>query len=373
MAKKFDYIFYGTKCNSKEVRSFLQHVFENNEIAEEKGRKRTPLCIWGKYGVGKTELVEELAKENGWGFTYIAPAQFEEMGDLTGVPKVITKENGEDTTVLIPPDWVPKEEGPGIFLIDDVNRADDRILRGIMQLLQNFELTSWKLPPKWQIVLTANPDGGDYSVTPMDNAMLTRMHHISMEFDAKMWAAWAEKSGIDPRGINFVLAYPESVQGDRTTPRTMVQFFESIGSIDDLKKELDLVKILGDSCLDSETVGSFLAFVQQNLSTIVSPEEILDGKNFTTTAKKISDQVNQDIKRVDTLAVICTRLLNYIIVNKMKLTKKQNGNLVSFLKMDLLPNDLRLTIAQDLVDSANPSLSAVLRTPEIAKLLLQKM
>ena len=52
-----------------------------------------------------------------------------------------------------------KDEGPGILLLDDINRADDRILRGCMQLLQNFELTSWKLPPKWQIVATANPEG----------------------------------------------------------------------------------------------------------------------------------------------------------------------------------------------------------------------
>tara|TARA_A100001037_G_scaffold288903_1_gene300088 strand:- start:234 stop:512 length:279 start_codon:yes stop_codon:yes gene_type:complete len=91
------------------------------------------------------------------------------------------------------------------MLIDDVNRADDRILCGIMQLLQNYELISWKLPSDWHIVLTANPDGGDYSVTPMDNAMITRMMHVTMKFDVSAWAKWAEKTGIDTRGINYVL------------------------------------------------------------------------------------------------------------------------------------------------------------------------
>ena len=93
----------------------------------------------------------------------------------------------------------PTQEGPGILLLDDINRADDRILRGLMQLLQNFELFSWTLPPKWQIVATANPEGGDYSVTPMDDAMLTRLVHLTMVFDPKTWAQWAESAGVDSR------------------------------------------------------------------------------------------------------------------------------------------------------------------------------
>ena len=112
------------------------------------------------------------------------------MGDLHGMPNVIDPDEkvfGDEYTVYSPPDWVPTEEGPGILLLDDINRADDRILRGCMQLLQNFELSSWKLPPKWQIVATANPEGGDYSVTPMDGAMLTRMLHTTLKFDAKIW------------------------------------------------------------------------------------------------------------------------------------------------------------------------------------------
>ena len=31
-------------------------------------------------------------------------------------------------------------------------------------------------------ILTANPDGGDYSVTTMDDAMITRMLHVTMEY-----------------------------------------------------------------------------------------------------------------------------------------------------------------------------------------------
>ena len=237
MAKQaqYDYIYYGTRAKAGEVITFVRHVLQANIRAEARGQRKTPICIWGKHGIGKTEIVQALAEDMGYPFRYIAPAQFEEMGDLVGMPSI-----EEGRTVFRSPEWVPREAGPGILLIDDVNRADDRILRGIMQLLQNFELVSWKLPRQWQIVLTANPDGGDYSVTPMDDAMVTRMMHITLEFDPKEWAKWAEKNGVDSRGIDFVLTYPEVVTGLRTTPRTLVQFFETITEIDNLGAHLGL-------------------------------------------------------------------------------------------------------------------------------------
>ena len=49
------------------------------------------------------------------------------MGDLHGMPNVIDpdeKVSGDEYTVYSPPDWVPTEEGPGILLLDDINRAE---------------------------------------------------------------------------------------------------------------------------------------------------------------------------------------------------------------------------------------------------------
>jgi hypothetical protein len=365
-----NYLYYGTKTNSAEILSFLGHILVANERSESLGRRKSPICIWGKHGIGKTQLVEALAKEKNYKFAYIAPAQFEEMGDLIGMPRIT--EDGK--TLFSAPEWVPVEEGPGILLIDDVNRADDRILRGIMQLLQNFELVSWKLPKGWHIILTANPDGGDYSVTPMDDAMLTRMMHITMQFDVKEWARWAEENGIDERGINFVLTYPEVVNGDRTTPRTLVQFFESIIGIKDLDKNLGLVQMLADSCLDSNTVSSFMSFINNNLSKLITPEEIINAKNFKINVlDHLSGIVSKGTLRVDILATLCTRLVNYLTINNIKPSKEQLDNIKEFIKIDFIPNDIRLSMAQDLVASSNPNLKIIMADPLIGKLLLQKM
>lgn len=363
------YQYYGTPTKAGEVVAFLSHMLAINLRQEAKGKRKTPICIWGKHGIGKTEIVQALAKEMDYQFAYIAPAQFEEMGDLLGMPSIVKEE-----TVFKAPAWVPKDEGPGILLIDDVNRADDRILRGIMQLLQNHELVSWKLPAKWQIILTANPDGGDYSVTPMDDAMLTRMLHITLVFDLKEWAKWAEQNGIDSRGINFVLTHPNVLHGDRTTARTLVQFFDSIQEITDLQKELSLVKLLADSCLDEVTARAFITFVSQGLGHLPQPKAILATANFQREVEPlIAAVVKQTTLRVDILASLCTRLINFLSIQDTPLEAQAIENIRHFIQLSYLPADLRLSFTQDLVRSNNPHLAAIAADPAIGALLLNGM
>ncbi|MEY2802274.1 MAG: hypothetical protein RL513_1859 [Pseudomonadota bacterium] len=379
------YTTYGAQLDSESVTRALEHIFRTNLANEERtaaaspggqGKRPTPICIWGLHGIGKTAIVKSFAAANGWKFRYCAPAQFEEMGDLHGLP-VRNDPNpevqGDETTIYMAPEWVPRLEdtGPGILLLDDLNRADDRILRGTMQLLQEFEMFSWKLPPKWQIVCTANPEGGDYSVSPMDDAMLTRMLHLTMVFDLKAWARWASASGIDSRGIAFVLTYPEVITGKRTTPRTLTQFFDQIGGIADLKKDIELVRILAASSLDDITATTFLAFVNDDLEQLINPDDILDAKDFDQVAKRIAQLAKGPgaAKRVDRIATICTRMFLTLVDPKYQQAPAHAANLTAFLLHDDIPNDLRFSLHRDLV-AAGGELPAMLRSPELAKRVL---
>jgi hypothetical protein len=368
--------YQGAKLNAAQIEDILEFLFKANLKNEaDFGERPTPICIWGTHGLGKTWMAKEFAKKNGWKLAYCAPAQFEEMGDLHGLP---TKKDpdperfGDEYTVYLPPDWVPTEEGPGILLLDDLNRSDDRILRGTMQLIQDFEMFSWSLPPKWQIVCTANPEGGDYSVTPMDDAMLTRMLHVTMIFDVKVWAKWAEATGVDPRGIAFALTYPETVTGKRTTARSMTQFFHQIRHIKDLKSEINRVRILAASALDDVTVATFLSFVNDNLAELIHPEEILEAKDFKKMAKRIEELATGkgDARRIDRIATICTRLYIHLSKKGYKPTKTHSKNLVAFMLHKALPNDLRFSLHRDMVNLGGEP-SKMLRDPELAKLVLQ--
>lgn len=379
-------INFGAELDSDAAIRLLEHVFKTNLENEEasaarspdgRGKRPTPICIWGSHGIGKTAVIKDLAKRHGWKFRYCAPAQFEEMGDLHGLPVRLDPNpniQGDESTVYMPPDWVPKEddEGPGILLLDDLNRADDRILRGLMQLIQEFEMFSWTLPSKWQIVCTANPEGGDYSVTPMDPAMLTRMLHITMIFDVKSWARWAMHAGVDPRGIAFVLTYPEVITGQRTTPRTLTQFFDQIANIDDLKSELELVNVLARSALDDITATTFLAFVNDGVTQLIDPSDILDAKDFTPVALKISDlsKGEGDAKRVDRLSTICTRLYLHLSSNTYEIKDNHKKNLLAFLLLNDLPSDLRFSLHRDLI-AISEDIANMLRDPKLAKHVIE--
>jgi len=111
---------------------------------------------------------------------------------MSGLP-VISEINGERVTATARPDFVPdpNDEKPGIYLIDDYNRAMDHILQAIMRLSQFGEFRGWKLPKHCVLVLTGNDDDTSYNITSTDAAQCDRMYTVNMRFDLKSWLNWA--------------------------------------------------------------------------------------------------------------------------------------------------------------------------------------
>lgn len=364
------HIYHGAKINASQLSSIITRLVNWSFETEKQGGKRgTPLCVWSRQGIGKTETIKETARENKWELAYCAPAQFEEMGDFHGMPLTRQPKGKRAFTDFAAPKWVPKKKGPGVLLVDDLNRAEIRLLQGLMQLFQNYELFSWRLPPLWHIVATCNPEGGDYTVTPMDDAMLGRFLHFTLVFDCKSWVDWARKAGVDPRGIAFVSSYPEIAQEGSTTPRSLVQFFEQIKNIQDLKTERELVRVLAGS-LDRATQEAFFSFVHKDMHECVSIEEILDTEDFGATARKIGQWCGENGKRLDRLNIIITRLLTVVSDPGFVFNDLRAGNLAAFLKLDLIPNDFRLMLHKNL-KKTRPELRSVLEDKELARLILE--
>lgn len=367
---------YGEVVDAGRLEEFFDTFFEANLRNEAATMERpTPLCIWGPHGLGKTASVMAFARARNWKLAYCAPAQFEEMGDLHGLPMRVAPEAGragDGYTAYLPPEWVPREQGPGILLLDDINRADDRILRGLMQLLQNFAMFSWSLPGKWQIVCTANPEGGDYAVTTMDDAMLTRMLHISLRFDPKAWARWAVSAGVDPRGIDFVLTYPEIVTGRRTTPRSLVQVFAHLQDIKDWKADLGRVSLVANGGLDQSTVGALLAYVSDDLHHLVQASDILGAKSFEDVKPRIvaAARGSGGAVRVDRLSAILTRVVIALAgPEHARFDARTKANVLALLKMDELPADLRFSAHRD-ISSLPGGRAALVQDKAMAKLVL---
>ena len=377
---------YGETVHAQELEDVLHFLLHQNDRLAQKGKMGTPLCIWGSHGLGKTESILGFAKKNDWTVVYCAPAQFEEMGDLHGIPEVYdpTPEipnSGNEYTVYRPPQWLKaaiqsaEESKPGILILDDFNRAENRIIQGCMQLLQMHALFSWSLPPRWQIVLTANPENGPYKVTELDDAILTRMMHITLRFDAESWAKWAIAEKIDPRGIDFVLCYPEVVNGLRTTPRSLTQFFQQIESITDLNREqnLQMISILGKATLEEETVEKFLYFCKHVQKTLLQPLEILNTTDFETqVGTRLTDIISGDGqgKRIDHLKTICSRLIQYVTSSEYRFVPHHKENMISFLLNEEMDAALRFNIYSQISLSQNKEAKHLILDPRLSRSVL---
>ncbi len=373
---------YGEKVQPSQMLTFLDDVFQiNNEVEKSGTNERFATCVWGHAGTGKTAIIKQYGKKPvEWkGKTYegykvfdVPIAQFEEMGDLHGLPSrhvLVAKTNGEGPverwvpeetingylsdgwkmkhnagvkTMYAPPDWVPTEPGPSILLLDDWNRTSIRIVKGIMQLLQNYGMVSWKLPEGCNIVLTGNPDEQDYLVTSIDSAILTRIRSVTLKVDAPEWAVWGQAEGIDPRLINFCLSYPEMMVGnERTNPRTLSEFGRCVKRIPDLASKDNQVrfKMLASSLLDEQTVSTMMVFMERDVEMIVEPQQVLRGEDWIP--KHIKKLMGGAEKRIDVLGVTCDRLYAYLVQPTTIPDTKSVKNFQEFLCMDDIPEDLR--------------------------------
>jgi hypothetical protein len=407
---------YGAKVAYAEMQQFLEDCFHANRQAEKTGSERFAACIYGHSGCGKTALTKEFknhpvdfagVRYPGYQVFDVPIAQFEEMGDLHGLPEkhvLMTKTEKADSkakpleqwipldivdsykadkweidygagvrTMYAPPDWVPCRPGPSILLLDDWNRASIRIIKGIMQLLQNYGMVSWKLPLGCNIVLTGNPDEQDYLVTSIDAAILTRIRSVTLVHDAKEWSVWATAQGLDPRGINWVLAYPEMMIGkERTNPRTLSEFFRFLKELPTVVNESEKrrFEVQANSLLDEETVTSMTVFFDRDVELIVEPEQILAGDEKAF--RHIKGVLTRKEKRIDIVGITLARLFAYIVQPHVKPEVKAVKNFQDFICMDEMEDDLRHNLCMRIgrVKDGGKTTQWILGNSQLKKLIL---
>lgn len=337
---------YGPQVKASELQRFLKQTIAYNARMGEKGshkRKIVP-CIWGPPGIGKTSIVKQLFDEDTVVID-IPLAQFEEMGDLHGLPRRESK-NGVEFTSYAPPQWVPQtNDKKYIILFDDWNRADIRIIKGCMQLLQNYGTVSWSFPASATIMLTGNPDDGDNLVSGVDTAIMTRIRHIQLTPDPLVWAEWAKDSDdVDERIINFVLRYKEMFNpgpNKRTNPRTLTEFGEFLKGSPNLN-EKD-VRLHARAALDDEVSVAFDKFLKNELEFLIDPKEILEGKWDRDSIKRLAKEGKTDI-----IHTIIDRL--YVELSDARRTEKRVTNFQEFLTQDGVPRDMVHSVCSRLVN-----------------------
>ena len=331
------------KLNSCELKDFIKHVINNNRFIQAQGKVPTALNVVGNAGLGKTTVVANLAKEEGMQFVKINLAMIEELSDLIGFPvkefqigkdttdglktKWVTemeaelavkagfKLTGARRTAYCAPEWISGKGESGILLLDDYTRADPRMIQACMDLINTQEYISWKLPKDWTIILTTNPDGGDYHVNSMDIAQTTRFISCELKFDVDCWAQWAEETHMDGRCINFILKHPEIVT-EATNPRAITTFFNAISSFEKFEEQLPMIQMIGEGSVGPDMTSLFTLFINNKLDQLMSPKDILlhDNEDYIVGALKTTVGRGDDY-RADIASIMSTRIINFALAH----------------------------------------------------------
>lgn len=138
--------------------------------------------IIGKHGIGKSSVIAQYAKENGYSFHPFFLGQMSDTGDLLGLPEFDRDKNGKAiSTNFIHPAKLPKK-ARSILFFDELNRASKDLLQAIFQLALEGTIHDYTLPEDSAIIMAMNPATDDYSVLDFaDKAFADRFVHINLD------------------------------------------------------------------------------------------------------------------------------------------------------------------------------------------------
>lgn len=336
-----------------EFKEVLSYLLDNNKQLENKGLRPIAVGVEGEAGVGKTSIIEELANERNMTLCKVNLAQLEEIGDLVGMPikeceiawmegnevkekrwipeaqthnlNIKLKPTGKVRMSYAPPAWLPAEENPNgtIVFLDDYTRANSMFMQATMEIINTAQYISWKLPKYTSIILSSNPDDGQFSVTSLDNAQKTRFINFNVKFNSEDWAKWAESAEIDGRAINFELLYGDEIfkkhnNVQTVNARSYTTFCKAISGLNDWNKPETLALILQISkgCFlndNDNIIGNlFTTFIANKLDRLIQPKDMIELKWDTLEPKMKACVYDNGQFRPEIASVLTIRFVNYI-------------------------------------------------------------
>ena len=416
--------------NIEELKGFVNHIVTNNRFLQKENKNPVSIEVVGESGIRKTSSIIEMAKELDLDFVKLNLAQIEELGDLVGFPvrqfqmykekqvavsndnlemvtatqraagtslanlgNTVTKKvgqwvdelavqeylkngfkmTGKNRMSYCAPEWISNKKKGGILLLDDWNRADVRFIQAVMELVDRQTYISWSLPEDWHIILTSNPDNGDYMVNSVDAAQKTRYITANLKFDVNVWAKWAEEAGIDTRCINFLLLHPELVTQE-TNARSITTFFNAISSFDSFEDNLSLIQMIGEGSVGDAFASMFTTFINNKLDKLVTPMDLLTHDNEQYILGELTGCIGKDdAYRADIASTLATRLANYAVVYSKEntITQKITDRLETLCTKDYFTNDLKYLVVRTIFNGNKAKFNKLMMKPEIIKMTMK--
>lgn len=283
------------------VEIYLQKDKEGNYEMDEVNR--LPLYLEGSPGIGKTEVVKQVADELGIGYVSFSLTHHT-RNSLLGLPVIRNLEHGKYTeytmSEIIARVLQEREAGAGegILLIDEFSCVSDSIMPAMLAFLQTKNIGMHALPEGWILVLCGNPPQYNHNARRFDAAVLDRVRMIKVEFDAEVFLDYAQGHGIHQDICSYLRLKPTNVyqyindnkNQQLVTCRGWMNLSHALYGMEHLRKSVD-EKLIGQFIKSGEIAHDFFSYYNMNRVGICERDlnAILNGRNIDNYITKYMD------------------------------------------------------------------------------------
>lgn len=227
--------------------------------------RRQPAMLWGSPGIGKSQLVYQMAANAGPWVSQLgalgeaaALKRAMEQGvslidyrvslrdpvDMMGIP-VPCPETGR--MIWLNPDELPQVDRDGhygLLFTDEINAANSAMMAACLGLVLDGKIGGYRLPPGWIVVAAGNKTSDRASAQRMSSALLSRFANLYVSHDVPSFTRYANRIGMRQEIVAFLrfrleLLYgTPSSDGPYPTPRGWERVAGYLDTPDDVRMHL---------------------------------------------------------------------------------------------------------------------------------------
>lgn len=178
----------------------------------------TPYIV-GQAGIGKSEMILQIAKEKNLEVIDIRLSQIESI-DLNGYIRY-KEETGKAGYAPIENfplanDEIPNGKNGWILFLDELTQGEIPVLHAAYKLIQDRSVGNHKLHEKCYLVCAGNGEDDNAFVNPMPSPLKSRLVHLNMIVSADDWLKWAYENDYNSSIIGYITWKKESLSTEKT-------------------------------------------------------------------------------------------------------------------------------------------------------------